>query len=420
MTKSIDVLPTWYWPDGIPRYSSMPRVGVYDRVVRRWSRRRATAHALTLGSAPLDDSALDYAALDARTAAVSARLRDLAAASEWRVAIVTTDPGTGALALLGALRAGAHVLGLDPSVHRLDVLDRFGADVVIHDPGSGADAVPGARSITISDAVEASPDTEAPDGRHDPSRRALSLVDDGRLVHHSEVSILRAAHAFAAFFALSHQSRVRVDLPFGTWEHVVGLLAPLEAGGSAIFAAQDQPAGAGADGSDGPPATLRWIDEVTAARWAAGTRPRSVPEATLLVSVAGAFPLRTRRHLRRVTGGPVLTIYGTPATGPVAASAPAWYLDDPVGIPVTDVDLLPIDPGTRTLAAGPWVLLAHAGIAVKTPALAIEFDEHDRPLIIDDAYVTGATGRIDANGMLYLLESDVDGDAARPTGDART
>jgi acyl-coenzyme A synthetase/AMP-(fatty) acid ligase len=397
MTKSIDVLPTWYWPDGVPRYSSMPRVSVHDRVVRRWSRRRGDAPALTAGAVTLD-----YGALDVRTAAVAARIGALTGISERRVAIVTSDPGAGALVLLGALRAGAHALPLDPSVDRTDALDAFGAHLVVHD--RDVDAGGDVPSITLTDALEAIDDAELPEVRHDPGRLALSLVDAGRLVHHSEVSILRAAHAFAAFFSLSQESRVQVDLPFGTWEHVVGLLAPLEAGGVAVFAARDLASDAtdAVDAHTGP-ASLRWIDETTAARWAAGSAPRADRPAMLLVSVAGPFPLRARRHLRRATGGAVLTIYGTPATGPIAASAPAWHLDDPVGIPMTDVDLVPIDPRTRSVAVGPWVLLAHAGIAVKTPALAVGIEAQDPPTIVDDTYYTGATGRIDANGMLYLL-----------------
>jgi hypothetical protein len=71
---------------------------------------------------------------------------------------------------------------------------------------------------------------------------------------------------------------------------------------------------------------------------------------------------------------------------------------------MTDVDLVPVEPSSRAVAPPPWLLLSYAGIGVKTPALAVEVVGHDQGGFIDGgAYYTGDFGRVDANGMLYLL-----------------
>jgi hypothetical protein len=101
----------------------------------------------------------------------------------------------------------------------------------------------------------------------------------------------------------------------------------------------------------------------------------------------------------------VLTMFGTPATGPVAASPRDWSIDEAVGTPVTGVDLLPLDERRRP-AEPPWHPLTGARIGVKSsyfvPEMQIEGPAADRALE-DGALDTAAHGWMDANGLLYLL-----------------
>jgi hypothetical protein len=392
MTKSIDVLPTWYWPDGVPRRGSLPDVTIADRLIRRWARRRGDDEALVARG-----ETIDFAGLDRRTSVIAGRLERRAGGTPARLAVATDDAISGALALFGALRAGAQVLlaPADPAVG-VPAIEGFGADLVATDAvGAGvpssADRIE--LDVLVAGAGEGEPPGEAT--RHDPRRPAVTLIDGARLAHHSEVSILRAGHAFAAFFSLGARDRVRVDRPAGTWEQIVGLLGALEVG--AAFVATDVTTSAAAE-------VTVWWTHVADVPHAADDPPRWLrPGSTVLVSVDGPMPVRLRRRLRRALHARVLTVFGAPATGLIAASAPAWQLDEAIGIPVTDVDMIPVDPKSRTVAAGPWVLLDHAGVAVRTPALAPGIEGDAPGAMVEDAYYTGAVGRIDANGMLYLL-----------------
>jgi hypothetical protein len=391
MTKSIDVLPTWYWPDGVPRRASLPDVTVADRVVRRWVRRRADEPAL-VGA----DGTVTYQRLGQLADGIAASLAGRAAGVPTRIAVAVADPVRSLILAMGALRTGAQVLLAAPDQPELArAVTRFGAQVSVIDAPT---AVPLAVAESLDASALLAQATHHDEGgahRHDPRRPAITLLDGEHLVHHSEVSALRAGHALGAFLSLGPHDRVLVDTPAASWEHLVGALGVLDAGGALV-------------GSQPPPqvasdVTLWWVD--------VGHVPRIVdeppgwlrPGATILVSVREPMPVRLRRQLRRRTHARVLTIFGTAATGPIAASAPAWHLDDAVGIAVTDVDIVPVDPGSRAVAVGPWVLLDHAAVAARTPARALEIEGVDHDPFVDDAYDTGVLGRIDANGMLYLL-----------------
>jgi hypothetical protein len=110
--------------------------------------------------------------------------------------------------------------------------------------------------------------------------------------------------------------------------------------------------------------------------------------------------------LSRVLGRPVLTAFGTPATGLVAASPQVWFIEEAVGIPLTGVDLVPVDGVGGHLAEPPWPLLAYANVGVKSSFLAPPSSlSGDAPggFVEPDVLDTGVAGRIDANGFLYLV-----------------
>lgn len=102
---------------------------------------------------------------------------------------------------------------------------------------------------------------------------------------------------------------------------------------------------------------------------------------------------------------PVLTIFGTPATGPVAASPREWSIDEAVGIPFTGVDIVPIDDLGRP-AQPPWHLITSARVGVQSSLLTDGFEiegpkqASELPGRLIDI---GVQGRMDANGFLYLL-----------------
>ncbi|HSL25336.1 MAG TPA: AMP-binding protein [Acidimicrobiia bacterium] len=401
MTKSIDVLPTWYWPDGVPRYLSPPRSSVYATTVERWARRNSTGIALR-GSRDIS-----YGELDGMVKNASARLRQILPAGQNgpapRMAIVTHPDVDSAIAMLGALHAGADTLLLDQSMPAGEVtaaLTAFGCRVLVTDrpPGSPAweTIAPGALA-----------DPPAPDAAAVPESRA------GRWAFHWERSfalqpnavLLGWALAFRAFAGLRTSDLFPVFRGLSQWEGVVGLLAPLAVGATCLLST-----------TSFLEATRTHRHPATAGSWLAWSQAEAIledagpggsdgPGEWIYVSVDSPIPVRKRRRLGRLLGAQVLTVFGTPATGPVAASPREWSIDEAVGTPITGVDLVPLDE-TRRPAEPPWHLLASARVGVKSsffgPGMEFEGPAADR-YSADGVLDTAAQGRVDANGLLYLL-----------------
>ena len=408
--KSIDVVPTWYWPDGVPRYLSPPRSTVYKAAVERWARRTPDSPALEGHG-----GRIDYRTLDERVNRAAARIRRAGggrgeAGPGLRVAVAPAPGIDGAVAVLGALHAGADTLLVDPATpeaERRAALAAFGCGLLIADDAGGGQHAWGTTSVQSI----AHP---APTGRDDPEPPAAAPSPGGRLgfrwghavVLQPNAALLGWSLAFRAFAMLEKDERFAVFRPLSTWEGVIGLLAPLVVGATAMCpsgaweavldaAAQERPGG-------------MWLDRAQAEALATDlrARPRRARPAWLYVSVDSPISARTRRRLRRVLGGQVLTALGTPATGPIAGSPRPWLIDEAVGTPMTGVDLFPVDRAAGRLAEPPWPLLASAGVGVKSTLFAPEMSlEGAAPgrFVSEDVLDTGVSGRIDANGFLYLV-----------------
>jgi acyl-CoA synthetase (AMP-forming)/AMP-acid ligase II len=132
--KSIDVVPSWYWPDGVPRYQSPPRSTVYKTAVERWARRTPNNIALDR-----DGIRIDFRTLDERVKRASARMRQTAGdrgsdSRNMRIALAATQDIDGAVAILGALHAGADTLLVDPATPDAELrslLAAFGCELLI-------------------------------------------------------------------------------------------------------------------------------------------------------------------------------------------------------------------------------------------------------------------------------------------------
>lgn len=405
MSKGMGLLPSWYWPEGVQRYLSAPQVALYELAVGRWARRYGSSPALV---GP--DYALTFAELDQETGRTAASCVERAGSGEPRVAIAVRSPRAFALVFLGALRAGGSVLLLDPRSAREDqaaALRLFQAQLLVTDAPAGLGQEAGLPELAPEALLEAAAPA-APAPMADAARPSIGLAQEGGIVYHNHISVMSAAMAFAAFTLLQPEDRYLVARPPGSWEGLLGLLAPLQAGGAAVLPASDDPEAAAAALSAAE-ALLLWIDEATALAILDGGGP--LMEAArgrcqlVYVSVRRPLPRRLRRHLHRLLGAHILTIYGYPATSAIAAAHPSWYLEDAIGIPMTGVDLVPVDPDSLRAVEAPWELLTHAGIGVRARALAVETaGSVPGPGFIEEGlWYTGDIGSVDANGMLYLL-----------------
>ncbi len=404
MSKAMGLLPSWYWPEGVQRYLAASQVPIYDLTLGRWARRYGDDVALIIG-----DSTTTFRQLDAAAARVAAACVAEMAAPEPRLALAVRDPFSFVALLLGALRANCRLLLLDPQSPADDqaaALALFQAQTLVTDSPPDAGQTAGV-PVRAPEAFLEATATPGPLPRPDPDRPAIALTEDGSIVYHSHVSIMSAAVAFEAFSLLKPQDRMVVARPYSSWEGLTGLLARLQAGAAAVLprstAVDDV-----AEAVNCPRATIVWIDERTALGLLEGGR--HLTEAirahchAAYVSIQRPFPKRLRRQLRRLLRVSVLTVYGYPAAGAIAASHPSWYLDDAVGIPMTGVDLLPLEPDTRRTVEIPWEALSYAGIGVSGRSLAVEIVGGTRPAgLIEGLYYTGDVGSVDPNGMLYLL-----------------
>lgn len=395
MGKALGLLPSWYWPEGVQRYLAAPRVAIYELTVNRWARRYGNDPALLSGEQVTSFRDLD-AACQRVAAACAARFPDGAP----RVALAVTSGEAFAPLFLGLLRANATILVLE--VPDAAALRDFAAGAVVSDmPG-----VPGDAPATWLEG-EAPPSPARPLAMADAAKPSIALPGRDGLAWHSQASLMSAAMAFATFIALDTKERLFVVRPPGSWESLIGLLAPLQAGAAATTCNPSDPEAAAASLRFARPRNT-WLDSGLAASLLESPGPLAAAlrdtRPNVFVTTSGPYPPHLRRALRHRLRSHVLTVYGFAECGPIAAGHPSWYLDDAVGIPMVGVDVLALNPTTGQPSELPWSVLSYAALGAKTQAVAT----NRRSALADGGgeggewYATGAHGLLDANGMLYL------------------
>jgi hypothetical protein len=408
--KSIDVVPTWYWPDGVPRYLSPPRSTVYKAAVERWARR-------TPDNVALDGHGIqiDYRTLDERVKRASTRIRRAAGGRGddglgIRVAVAATQGIDGAVAILGALHAGADALLIEPATpdaERRLVLVAFGCELLVaENTAGGRDAWNTASVQTISHPTATDLDHPEPLSTDRSQTGRLGFRWGDAVVLQPNAALLGWSLAFRAFAMLDKGELFTVCRPFSTWESVIGLLAPLLVGAISILPSDSW--GEVLDAANHERLRGIWLDWAQAEALASDLRVRRRRGhwEWVYISVHSPFSVRKRRRLGRLLGSQILTALGTPATGPIAGSPRPWLIDEAVGTPMTGVDLFPVDGPAGRLAGPPWPLLASASVGVKStffaPEMSLEGTAPGR-FVSEDVLDTDIPGMIDANGFLYLV-----------------
>lgn len=393
MGKALGLLPSWYWPEGVQRYLAAPRVAIYELAVNRWARRYGDDTALVRG-----DETATFRELDETCQRVAAICAERFPDGPPKVALALTSGVDLAPLFLGLLRSNAILLLLESPDEA--ALNEFGAGLVISDMPGVAGEPPGPW-LEEQELAPARPVVA------DAARPAIALPGRDGLAWHSQASLMSAAMAFAAFLAIEQKDRLLAIRPPGSWEALIALLAPLQAGSPASAcdpADEEETARALRNVRPG----FAWLDATHAASLLGadsrvGSALREIP-ACVFVTTQGHFPRHLRRALRHRLRAPVLTVYGFPECGAVAASHPTWYLDDAAGIPMVGVDVLALDPATGQPSEIPWSALSYAGIGAKTQSVAINRRTGlaGGSSEAEQWYATGGHGLLDANGMLFL------------------
>ncbi|MBX7161942.1 MAG: AMP-binding protein [Acidimicrobiia bacterium] len=410
MPKTIAITPSWYWPAGTTRVTGVPPFGIHEILVDRFARHRPDAPALVSG----DDRVTGAELADrvhAAAAALRGRLGDASCVHLYAGATVE-----GVVLLLAALAADARVRLLAAGAAPDPPLAGEACATIALADGAGAAAASadGRQVVRLAELCAAprgsvqDPEGERRIGLGDAAV-ALPGAPGGAAAWHSHHSLLATAVSIATFLQLDASLPWVSAQPLATWEGLAGVMAPLLAGTTVVLpGAEPLPQAAAREAAGYVFADL---ETVTALTRDAKRDVKNLRGALrlLLLSVAGAFDPDMRRRVGRSFDCAALTMYGSVETGPVFASHPSWYVDESVGIPITNAHVVPVDPRSHAPLQTLWELVEFARVSVRSPASMVGYDRAsglDEPTV-DGRFLMPMLASSDANGMIYLLPDEV-------------
>ena len=390
MPKTIAITPSWYWPAGIARITGVPPFSIYELCVSRGDRDRPQETAIVAGNVRMSAAEL-RGEVDRIAAALTAR-----AGAEGRAVLVGDTTFDTVVLLLGALAAGLHLRIVARGTDLAATAREFGASLILDGPG----------------AVEPAEGTVAPPATNGkgPKLNVPAVTINGAYgpVSHSHRSLLAGALSFVTFLDARAERPWLATMPLWRWEGLVSVIIPLYLGATLVL----PPEGADADTvvgtitREGVGFAFADLDE--AATWTRDAKKnvkdaRRILEAFLL-STQGMFDPDERRRVSRAFECPALTVWGMPETGAVFASHGSWYLDESIGIPISNVHVVPADPRTGTPIQALWELVESAEVTVRATSLMCGYEGAEHPeRFVDGRFRTGMIASSDANGMIYLL-----------------
>lgn len=410
MSKGAVGLTAGYWPEDIYRYLAIPGLSLDEGVVVRPSRRRPDRPALVGES-----QALSYRQLSTDVERAAKLLRNALGPEANRVALVVQDVLETARLFLGGLKARAVVLLPDPFASGEELGEQmrsFRPDLVMVEDSAGSDLATWSRGNwrTIS-TTEFWQGTEgrAPVPRMDLKAPSVAMVGVGqRLVYHSHTSLVAWAVSWSAFVPLTEDSVVLTMEPVHRWGGMAAMLAVLFRGGTCVFTrAQSAPDLATLVQAHSPGYLVLPLERAAALASPVHAGLREVLRRTVqgaFTTVEGPFSVRERRRVESGLGVPVLTWLGSVAAGPVLASHPSWYLDEAVGIPVTNVDVWPMNPTTHEPLLVPWEAIEYGEVGARSPMVVADFHtpEDREDWVRGDWVRMGVVATMDPNGLFYL------------------
>jgi len=409
LSKGAVGLVAGYWPDDVYRYLAIPGLALDEGLVTRPAKRRAEHPALLWNGNRLSYQQLADE-MDRTMKAFVGHVGD----QGGRVAIGVRDPVGAATMLLGALRARLTVLLADLSAReglRAQLL-AFQPDWVISDEEITGGLDPGIRLLTTRELSQVPQGSARPRARLDLKAPAVAVptIEEGggsRLVYHSHASLLAGAISWSTFLALKEDDTLLCAGPLSTWESLYSVLPALFRGAAAALADSREPdAVAEAVRLHHPRFMLLPMQEafrLASHRGLARATRETEGLEGIFVSVTGAFGIGERRKLAHLLGKPILTVLGNAEAGPIAASHPTWYLDAAVGIPVTNVDVWPLNPETGNPLLIPWEAVEYGEIGVKSLMAAVAYQTAEEAQRILEGWLrTRVVATMDPNGLFYL------------------
>jgi long-chain acyl-CoA synthetase len=415
VAKTIAINPSWYWPDDVPRLLGVPPMFCDRLMAERWSRRRPEVVAVVDG-----DSSVTYAELWSRAQAVAGALRERSG-SGGHVALVGPAGVDGVVALVGALAARWRPILLDSRAPAAgEAAAAVGANLAVVQPPAQAPA--GVEAVELGELERAgatscdTPTLHEADAVRDVHEAAVDLVTaDGWAAGHSHYSLVSGALSMAAFLGLERAETWLSAMPLWTWEGLYSTMVPLYMGGTAVICGPEGATDTVAGSVDDHHVAYALVPFESLRDLARG-RPRRLADSLkrnlrgLLLSTDRPFAASDRRKARKALDVPILTMFGLAETGPILASHPSWYVDESVGIPVTNVEVQPANPQTGEPLDTNWELLDYATMVIRGPQLMAGYegdaarDERLTSRLQEGWFKTWTLASFDANGMMYLVE----------------
>jgi acyl-CoA synthetase (AMP-forming)/AMP-acid ligase II len=382
MPKTIAITPSWYWPTGTARVAGVPPFSLTELCIDRTARDHPDSSALVS-----DSARMTFAELYADVHRTAWALQDLGA----RRAALVADPGPDTVVLLlAALAAGLHLRLVAPGERPADE-----DGLLILDASMRASAPPGDRPLIVPTAASLREGTVTLPGRYGG-------------VMHSQRTLLASVISFVTFLEAEPGRPWMPLVPLSRWEGLVASLAPLYLGGPAVLPPPSADAESTVQTITREQVGYAFADLTDAAQLSRDAKKAAKDArhilAAFLLSVDGMFDPDERRRVGRAFECPALTVWGTAETGPVFSSHASWYLDESVGIPITNAQVVPADPRTGEPIAALWELVDQAEVTVWSPAVCAGYveDGHEERWA-NGRFRTGMMASSDANGMVYLL-----------------
>ncbi len=382
-----------YWPQGIPRYLASPSIPVEDAFLRRPASRGAGNLALAGPGA-----AATYGELARRVEARAAVLASFLESNQ-RVALAMSSLAEELMWTLAALWARLDVYLIDaasPPDLAVKALERFEPARILVDHGALSAALYPWREIVLT-VDELRPGGDAQ--RRPGEGHLFSAGGDGVLFRFSGRALLAMAISWSTYVDFRSGAVLQLE-SLASWEGLCCALAALFRG-AAVFQAR-WGTGQGIE----VPAGVRY----TIVRWEhAEALARELPRGLVgcvYLSLSTPVSLREYRQLANlIYPTPLVLAFGLPETGPVLAHHPTWFLEESIGLPITNVDVWPLNPRTGTPLDVSWEALEYAELGVKSPSIAAgSLPPEAWPARLQGQWLRShRLVQTDANGFFYLL-----------------
>jgi hypothetical protein len=415
MPKTVSIAPSWYWPEGTPRFCGIPPFGVQKMIVDRLCRSKSldapaiggNNTSITVGqlAAAVRELRHQRAAHQGETGAwqpIELCTGEPAATAALAVAALTLDRVVSLQVGEGEPGGGEPWLALEGA--RVDAGRLFAG----HPQASPTESSEGNREQS----TQMEPQTPAATGPGDLP--VVGLAENpawawranvaGEPVH-SQGSLVAQAISLSLFFRPLLDRPWSVALPPSNWLWPGAILTALYAGTVLTVMHPTQLAALARESV--PSVLVCTMADIGALARESKRELKGLrgSVSAVIASIEGVFDPGDRKRAEKLLGCPVLTVLGTKQVGPVVASHPSWYVAESVGIPVTNVDIVPVDPQSKQPIQTLWELVEFADMTVRSPMgapfrYAADGRSLERTSKIVDLEILASS---DPNGMIYVI-----------------